>query len=423
MIMKYLAGLRYLGSRTESNEIEGESNDENDRTRGINPRTSSRNVVSRSRVPLLASTWERDWPNVVKRCQSHPHEATYITEGSRRTALHLACFNHGAPIYVVEAILSANPYAILLEDSQGYTPLHVACSFRGGDYLVPIFCTTIEKLAMELGKDSSTFSTETSSPLELACRRDAPISTLQALLFLKQVGIAWVAPVTGGEPYWKELLDHRSHQSPLQTLLNNSLKTTTSSGRSDKRLKDIVKSIYTREDIEIFEKFNKLSPKEELWAKCVLLIREAVEEDIPFLHALVSVATPVISLVINMGPFFADQALQRDHYGYVPLHHAILHPYEGGKLIKIVRSINCTAASTSLSNGTLPLIKALEVGRTWMTGVAYLAYADPELLPSFEHSMRLYPFMIAAMYNADLDTIYNLLCCTPQLIQQSILLH
>lgn len=417
MIIQFLAGLRSLGSCAVTNEIEAVSGDENNRAQRISPRISSSNVVSRSRIPLLASTWERDWANVVKRCKSHPHEATYITEGSRRTALHLACFNHGAPMCVVQAILNANPYAILIEDSQGYTPLHVACSFRGGDFLVPIFCTTIEKLAMELGNISPAVSRKASSPLEVACRRNAPISTLRALLFLKRVGIEWVAPVTGGEPYWYQSIDHRTDQSPIQTLLNNSLKVSKSNGHSEKTLKEIVTSIFTRDHVEIFEQYNKLSPEELLWAKCVLLIREAVAEDIPFLHALVSIATPVISLVINIGPLFADQALQQDSFGHVPLHHVILHPYEGGKLIRIVRSINRAATSIPLSNGTPPLIKALEVGRKWTTGVAYLAFADPEVLSSLVLSLRLYPFMVAAMYNADLDTIYNLLCCTPQLIQ------
>jgi hypothetical protein len=381
-----------------------------------------RRIVSRSSIPLLSMTWERDWPNVVKRCKSHPREATYVTEGSLRTALHLACFNHGAPCYVVDALLKANRFALLVQDSQGYTPLHVACTFRGADDLVPLFCSTIMQIAGTLGDDMPVFPGETcSSPLELACRRDAPISTLRALLHLRRRGIPWVAPVTGGEPYhWSGTKQTRAEHSPLHILLSYH-NIATNDEDSEKRFKDIATSIFSGGQMSMTdESTNGYSPQEAFWAKCFMLIREVVGDATPFLHAMVSVAIPVIGLLGRTGPLFADQALLRDQTGHLPLHHVILHPYEGGKLIQVVRNINPAAAAVPLLDGPLPLNMALEKGRSWTTGVAYLSYASPDLLAVADKSSRLYPFMAAATCDSDLDTIYKLLSFAPHLVKQSL---
>lgn len=379
-----------------------------------------RRIVSRSSIPLLSMTWERDWPKVVKRCKSHPREAEYVTEGSLRTALHLACFNHGAPNYAVEALLKANRFALLVQDNQGYTPLHIACTFRGADDLVPLFCSTIMQMSDTLGDDMPLILSETcSSPLELACRRNAPIPTLRALLHIRR-RIPWVAPVTGGEPYHSSgMKKTRAEHSPLHILLSYH-NIATNDEDSEKRFKDIATSIFSGGQMSMTDKStNDYSPQEALWAKCFMLIREVVGDATPFLHAMVSVATPVIGLLSRTGPLFADQALLRDQYGYLPLHHVILHPYEGGKLIQLVRNINPAAAVVPVLLGPLPLNLALEKGRSWTTGIAYLSHASPEHVSVADKSSHLYPFMAAATCDCDVDTIYKLLSFAPHLVKQS----
>jgi hypothetical protein len=149
----------------------------------------------------------------------HPDEALSITEHSGRTALHLATFNHPCvPFQVAQALLQANRHMVLVPDSQCYTPLHNVCFFPN-EALVGLFCDTAIMVEQELQGLGSIPPNYGTSPLFLAAKRAAPLCTLQCLLATR-TRTQWIAPSTGGEPYW----DQRSldeYSSPLEILLRD----------------------------------------------------------------------------------------------------------------------------------------------------------------------------------------------------------
>jgi len=69
-----------------------------------------------------------DWPLVICRAGSHPHEAQYTDEYGR-TALHLACMPADLPTNVINCLINACPQATLKQNKWGCIPLHCACLY------------------------------------------------------------------------------------------------------------------------------------------------------------------------------------------------------------------------------------------------------------------------------------------------------
>jgi hypothetical protein len=257
-------------------------------------------IVSRDNCALLRLAWEQEWQKVAIRCVTHPQETFCQTENSLRTPLHLATLNNvPCPIEVAQALLQTNRHMVLVQDKDRYTPLHNICFFRpssssstlrrrrngstshGGsrqdetkpsssaiiyptasifyshcrqmvgeiedNELIPLFCDTAIMVEQELQGHGIIPKSMGISPLFLAAKRAAPLSTLQVLLQTRRQGTSqssssssssnansspqhyperprcrarWIAPSTGGEPYWcATTLDEYS--SPLEILLRD----------------------------------------------------------------------------------------------------------------------------------------------------------------------------------------------------------
>ena len=233
------------------------------------------------RLHLLSVAWARDWPRVVARCLSHPHEASDVTQ-TNRTALHLSMFQGCPPPTAVAALLSANAHAAIVRDCDDRAPLHYACRFGGSDRegggddgggqtlsdAVGMLCVAAveaERAALlqtDIDADRRSGSGRwqrrlnvvvsprtpgavalgdvgsSDSPLFLACCRNAPLETIRALVgapslaadnalvmrWQRDRGLAvacWVSPYTGAEP-WYSCPPCASHShSPLRVLWAN----------------------------------------------------------------------------------------------------------------------------------------------------------------------------------------------------------
>jgi ankyrin repeat protein len=204
---------------------------------------------SRDTCPLLRHCWSHRWEKVVDLCTVEPHRALHITEHSRRTALHLAIFNRRCPLDVAQALLTANRHMILVQDANRYTPLHLLAFFSTNKppqlvpehqhyhdqgieeedddqkELVQLFCDTAVMVEQELQNETLIPPACGTSPIFLAAKRNGPLSMLKMLLNTRK-RTNWIAPSTGGEPYWDcQTLDEYS--SPLEVLLRDSNRSVT----------------------------------------------------------------------------------------------------------------------------------------------------------------------------------------------------
>ncbi|KAI2504904.1 hypothetical protein MHU86_9513 [Fragilaria crotonensis] len=381
-------------------------------------------IVSRRSCPLLKFLWDRDWPRVVQRIESHPQESCCLTELSLRSALHLASFNHGCPLDVAEAVLLANVHALYMEDSSTLTPLHYACSFyTGTDHLVPLFCRKLEEMDMQFAITGQTppllhTSNSRRSPLLLACSRNAPISVLCALLTASSsVGSTnqWICPTTGGEPYWYNVQDFGIRAlSPLATLVDQYLDVETVTQTDYHDLREHLQlnscSFAPFQDFELGQDKETIS----VLRKVNLLMEHTLEEyDGSALHIACSLKVSIPSLAAILGAVLPEQATIYDNLGYIPLHHVLLNPHSPLQLLCNVLDINRDACTIPTSNGTFPLILAIQQGWRWEQCISELVRASPTTLDTADTETGLVPFLLAASVNADVTTIFELLRVAP----------
>ena len=392
--------------------------------------------VSRRNCPLLKFLWDRDWPRVLQRMESHPQEARCVTEPSKRTALHLASFNHGCPLVVAQALLRANVHALYVEDSRHWTPLHYACSFHTGtDHLVPLFCQTLEELHANVPGHCAlpvmVARTGIRSPLLLACHRNAPISVLCALLVASSSsspcfsGLSnnnnnkWIAPVTGSEPYWYDTQDFgMSALSPLAVLVNQYLDLEDSTRMADlynlttEELERCVCSSAPFQDFDLDNNNETIS----VVRKVLLLLQHKTSEqyyDGSPLHIACSLKVSIPSLATMVGTILPHQATVRDSRGCTPLHHVLQNPHSPRQLLCNILAIRREACTIPTSHGTYPLLLALHQGWDWETGISDLVRASPATLDTCDPTTGLVPCWLAASVDADVTTIFELLRSAP----------
>ena len=408
--------------------------------------------VPRDSCPMLKWSWEEEWNELLLRCLSNPEEAMRVTQHSGRTALHLSTFNHPCPLKVAQALLQANRHMVLVQDSNWYTPLHNVCFFPG-EALVDLFCDTAIMVEQELQGQGCIPATSGTSPLFLAAKRAAPLVTLQCLLATRS-RTEWIAPSTGGEPYWdSKTLDEYS--SPLEILLRDRAAQVfdTRHIEENKELKNSFRTIAYKRLVQWRKGGNRqgtiveasedalLNGSENnedlaLWEKCIELLVEhvpllLVSEDendeqvktffsFGVLHAVVCAKVPIPSLLHVALAVFPEQALQLDESGLAPLHHALLanHPYATQTIISTLlqHSPSCVFRGLGGCGGSTPLNLALD--RKLPVGIIreLLRVDSHATLGMLDSKSGFYPLGTAAVRDYDLDLIYSLMLANPQVI-------
>ncbi len=393
--------------------------------------------VSRRQCPLINCTWERQWPRVLERVSSHPSEASCLSDFSGRTALHLASFNHGCPNFVADALIRANPHALVKQDSYGQTPLHYACQFRAGtNDLVLLYCEKLEEHASNGMDVLNTCPPLTASPLYLACKRNGPIRIIEALVSTRRsIGVCWIAPVTGAEPFWKqqdntELLhddQDGTTTTPLSVLVD-SCKISIASAEIDPELRHEMRNAALRmlsrngEEVETLESDRQGDSNDgttSLWLKILVLLRQefleyASDNDgASLLHLVASLKVPLPILTELCSVVFEEELSQRDSRGYLPLHYAIINPKS---LFYILLRKRPSTATFCFPDGQSPMAVAVKRRNVDFSLLEDLAMADPDGLTRRDLESSLLPFQLAASLDSDEDTIYGLLRLRPDLL-------
>ena len=81
---------------------------------------------------LLQLIRRRDWDGCKYRLLTYPWDAQYRDRsGNNSMPLHLVCL-YRAPIEVVTMLVDAHPRALLAQDTEGWTPIHLILLY-GGD--------------------------------------------------------------------------------------------------------------------------------------------------------------------------------------------------------------------------------------------------------------------------------------------------
>eukprot|EP00934_Nitzschia_sp_Nitz4_P000374 Nitzschia sp. Nitz4//scaffold89_size161592//97391//98893//NITZ4_002386-RA/size161592-processed-gene-0.16-mRNA-1//1//CDS//3329559640//374//frame0 len=413
------------------------------------PRESSR---------LLRACWAKDWDDVLACCRSHPEQACHRTQLSDRTALHLATFNQPCPLNVAQALLTANRHMVLVQDSLRYTPLHNVAYFPG-ESLVKLFCDTSIMVEQEL-QHTGLPPVSGTSPLFLAAKRGAPLRTLRALLETR-TRTEWIAPSTGGEPYWMQTLDEYS--SPLEILLRDRASATwfhkdilTTNGTLPTKLVRRMRQMalerlsQRRKDAQHggdshVEDLNAWTELETnallLWSKSLELLAEHVPllfdldgqaSTFPYaiVHCVASAKVPLYSLLQLVLTLFPEQALQHCEQGFLPLHHVLCadHPYTSQTLLTLLLATAPLAMRIPTRTSLHPrqpkrrpqfaLALALEYKLPVHILHQLLRVESDETLCTMDDETGLFPFALAATKGYDIETIYDLLRAHPQVLQQ-----
>lgn len=154
--------------------------------------------------------------------------------------------------------------------------------------------------------------------------------------------------------------------------------------------------------------------------KVILLMEHTLDEyDGSALHIACSLKVSIPSLAAILGAVLPEQATIHDRLGCIPLHHVLLNQHSPLQLLCNVLDINRDACTIPTSNGTYPLILAIQKGWGWEQCLSELVKASPATLDTADTETGLVPFLLAASVHADVTTIFELLRVAPHQLVSS----
>jgi hypothetical protein len=450
--------------------------------------------VSRSQCGLLRLCYEQRWEDARRRVQSstkHRDEARCRTQDTLRTALHLSTLpGTYCPPPILLAILEANPHAATVRDRPsatggGSTPLHLLCGGRHKNdrQLIRHFvdaatscsgceddgddkrCDTTRVPKAPVHLYSPLFVVRTRACLcrgllacrsvlraltrragclcllacvvRQACRENARPETIQLLVEAASFGTgpskAWIAPVTGAEP-WNDPVavarlfggsgpdDGRLAMMkapppfvPLAELwrhVHHLLEALQDDPDRLERMRHITLQLLqdaTAQTTDEGEESSKSTPiqlvahavddRTRAWTSIVLLLRPYVASFETLLHAVVNIglpsAVPIVRLYQIICRLFPDLLEKRDANEQQPLHAALQRPPELGRIATRV-----TASSSRQSLWTRDILPML---------VRSSVESRPDCATAIDPRTRLFPALLAASTNAPVTVVYELL--------------
>jgi hypothetical protein len=318
----------------------------------------------------------RDWSAVGQRLMEYPWDAQCrLDSGNRATPLHLALM-HRAPIGIISMLIDAYPKALVLQDSEGWSPMHVNILYGSEEDISLLLIRRGGPLAASL------HSRFVGSPLHLACRHGSSFRILKELVCTnpEQVTVPNEAGTTVPNVLWKSFLrrcqiqDERYAQQLADQLL---LLMTASNGM----------------------RLNLPCEREE---PC---LHQAIQFQFQYGHE-----TDLVALLLRLYP---DSALRTDPDDRrLPIHTAASFPSQQ-TILQTILPHSCPQDPVQLlllkqprtcrqrdANGRLPLHIALATGRRqWSTGggIKELVTTFPQSLLVKDPMTQLYPFLLAAM--------------------------
>ena len=372
---------------------------------------------------LLQLIRRRNWDACKYRLLTYPWDARYQEKsGNSSTCLHLACL-HRAPREVVEMLADAYPKALLTQDTEGWTPIHL-CLLYGADEDVSVML--IRRGGAPAASLQSRF---VGTPLHLACRHGSSLRILKEIVSANCL-MAECPNETG--------------LKPLAFIWNNFVRNPENA--------DIIQQLRLTGKWTNFNSADLVGNRnvEELIGRVQVLVQAVNQQGYAypeglggnstnFTHDLIKFQEKLgdmshfIPLAVHL---FPHEVRQTDCDGNAALHLAAstpaivpkphnysrYHTPSDDPLETLVEAYP-EAAGLKNRNGEIPLMLALSQGRrTWSSGVASLVQHEPEVLLQYDKSSLLYPFQLASAFPADEEeesttTILELLLACPHALQ------
>jgi|UniRef100_A0A8J9SUU8 hypothetical protein len=302
--------------------------------------------VPRQLNPLLTACWNQEWESVQDLLDSYPEDTYYKTDHTGRTPLHLATMpGTTCPAPLVRRMIHANPHAVVECDRHqfGGTPLHFVCGSHHvhDSNLVQLLVQAALDTHAQFPQSIPTLRIHGWSPFLLACRKNPPIATI--LIFLRVQNTRpdglWMVPCTGGETYLQitraRMSRDQTSQSPLNALYYSSMMEHAivlpefGVHFSDlSTLRDMTRVLFELDYETISTLKEHPDPTVSMWTKCLLILRQHVD-DLSFLvHALACLHFPVTPLLKLACVLFPEQAFLCDANGRLPLHLALVEQWK-----------------------------------------------------------------------------------------------
>jgi ankyrin repeat protein len=328
---------------------------------------------------LLSFIRRRHWEAALERILQHPLDARLLNTPNKATPLHAALM-HRAPHAIIAVLIDAFPAALFLQDTEGWTPLHVNILYGSHEDTTLLLIQRGGPLAASL------HSKFVGAPLHLLCRHGPQsIKTLQALVETR----------------------------PDQVTATNE------AGVSAPNL--LYKSFLRRHDLHDRQNVEDLVAQLVVMVKAVYIDRNEATANQnsagPSLHQIVlfqynyARETDLVRLVLLVHPHLAQE---RDSFGRLGIHiaaalpritHAPLSSYfhvhvpQDALLVLLTHDLTAAAEPDPVT-GRLPLFTALEEARNRSFGtgcIDALVQAHPSALQLRDPVTGLYAYQLAAL--------------------------
>ena len=389
----------------------------------------------------------RDWDSVVKRAHSNPADIRFIDSNTRFTALHVACQRNQVPMEVIHALVDAyNQYFDVMEfDENMISPLHtVLISYRNP--LRRVDCSIVKAL-LRIPNITKAAHLHGLTPIHMACFNEASVEIVRILMEADPASLLYL-DADGSTPLLCAIMAffrHRRQTPNTYDTLKLLLQTCPEAAHQcnfegESSLQHLFATCPTpnismsTEDCIIRSSLQ--SPEFQLFWNNVRLLLCALHRgniadlDTPnfkCLHAAAAANHAPIELIHFASILHADEAMQTDENGRIPLVVAATSPFLSDgvhrrHVLECLLRANAGAASVADANGRLPFLLAIEneYPISWEMGIQCLLEAAPHAIAIRDRSSRMYPFMIAALQNQDelvgVSNTFHLLREAPHLI-------
>jgi hypothetical protein len=356
----------------------------------------SRIPIRESPDQLVKSIRCRDWPAVQYHLRLCPADAnSRIVNHNLATPLHLACIFR-APHDIIALLVRLYPQALLHQDTEGWTPLHVNLLY-GTDVETTLFL--IHSGGAQPACVQSKF---VGAPLHLACRHGSSARALRALL-VQRPDVVTLKTLSGGYP--ANLL-FRSHLRVSRSIIMSGVHATSEAAA-------VAAEAHDREFVRQLDMFLIASQgKNPLPVSETRLSRPHLRDVIVFQNEF-AMETNYLLMAMKLYTNSAATEMVDDVSGPLPLFvacryaartmpqqwpHKVPLPLEPLKsLIQMCPKQFVVACKRTDSSGRLALHIALDQGRRgWREGIRDLVLAAPELLLKYDPVTGLLPFQLAA---------------------------
>jgi ankyrin repeat protein len=305
----------------------------------------------------------------------------------------------------VRMVLEANPQALLCQDSEGWTPLHVILLYGDDEQ------TTLMLIRQGGAKAAAVQSRVVGAPLHLAFRHGCSTAIIKELLRVNPT-MATTANEYSTKPA-RILWYHYSRNPDNERMLSDIVEHQSLPQQGEKSLRELVERLTL---------LVRAAKGQQHWSN------QRNQQHCQILHDVVMATedtlgdlSPFLPLIVLLYP---EQLRMKDGSGNLPLHNAAAYPpttMPGAATIlrRHPRHMAVTitkdpvevliqgyplAASIPNSSGHVPLHIALSRGqRRWRTGVSSIFLAAPQVLLTLDLETQLLPFQLAAAVNSHDD--------------------